>query len=380
MLTVYFKPTNFCHVGCEHCYLSEEVRANKDRMSLDKVKQVAEFLAEASHKFKDPNVYIIWHGGEPLVLPPDYFYQCGEIFDEILPGHDEGIQTSLIPYSEKYRQVIIDRFKGGIGTSMDFAARKIKGSAEAYQEKWMRKVQLARSHGFPLGLLITPAKTDLGLAEKRIDWLTHNEFDYFNFERYNSFGQHLPDKPTNKEHAQFLIDVINKLILDIETKGVAPMIPVISAGIGGVLNGQPGDRWGGSCQHDFFVIEPDGSLNNCPDKASFEPAYSNINDGLQSFVNSPLRKKWIRIQNFGHRIDECATCENNTWCRSGCPITPNADPHGDETECSGYKTFINHIRFLITDPHKKTILENYRAGVYTPTWSPNGLSAPAMPT
>jgi radical SAM protein with 4Fe4S-binding SPASM domain len=306
-------------------------------------------------------------------LQPEYFYEAGEIFDEFLPGHDEGIQTSLMPYSKKYESVIRDRFRGGIGTSVDFDARKIKGSSQAYQDKWMEKVDLARSHNHVLGLLITPAKGDLGLVKERMNWLIDRNFDYFNFERYNSFGQKLSDKPTNKEHSEFLIDVIDVLLEKIKTTGIVPMIPVINAVIGGIEHSMPGDRWGGSCQHDFIVIEPDGSLNNCPDKSSFEPAYSNINDGLSAFQNSPMRKKWIRIQQAGHRINECETCENNTWCKSGCPITPNADPHGDETECSGYKTFINHVRGLLSDAETKKLLFGYKSGKYTPTWSPDGM-------
>lgn len=35
MLTVYLKPTNYCNVGCDFCYLPEDVRANKARMSAD---------------------------------------------------------------------------------------------------------------------------------------------------------------------------------------------------------------------------------------------------------------------------------------------------------------------------------------------------------
>lgn len=349
-------------------------------MSMDTVNRVADFLAKTSEKFRDPDVYIIWHGGEPLVLPPDYFYQVGEVFDKVLPLHKEGIQTSLMPYSEKYKNVILDRFQGGIGTSVDFDARKIKGSSEAYQNKWMGKVDLARSHGFAVGLLITPAKGDLGRVKQRMDWLMERKFDYFNFERYNSFGQKLETKPSNKEHADFLIDVFEDVLGRIQAGSNVPMIPAISAVLGGILNSMPGDRWGGSCQHDFFVIEPDGSLNNCPDKASFEAPYANIKDGIEGFQNSPMRRKWIRLQQVGHRIHECETCENNVWCKSGCPITPNADPHGDETECSGYKSFITHVRGRLQSAEVMKIMTDYRDGVYTPTWSKDGLETRMLTT
>jgi radical SAM protein with 4Fe4S-binding SPASM domain len=114
------------------------------------------------------------------------------------------------------------------------------------------------------------------------------------------------------------------------------------------------------------VIEPDGSLNNCPDKSSFEPAYSTIEQGVQAFANSPMRKKWIRIQQVGHRIHDCATCENNIWCKSGCPITPNANPHHDEHECSGYKQFINHVRQHLSNSETLALFTDYHQQVLSP--------------
>ena len=33
MITAYVKPTNFCNVGCTHCYLPEAVRAHQGRMT-----------------------------------------------------------------------------------------------------------------------------------------------------------------------------------------------------------------------------------------------------------------------------------------------------------------------------------------------------------
>lgn len=369
MLLAYFKPTNFCNVGCSHCYLPESVRAAKDKMSLETVKKTAEFLAQAMEKQKEKDVFILWHGGEPLVLSPDFFWKAGEIFDDILPNHKEGIQTSLIPYTSKFKDVFLNRFNGEIGTSMDFASRQIKNSPEIYQDLWLKKVEMAKNDGMSIGVLMTPNKKDIHFAKERLDWFWKNKLAFVGFERYNEFGTKLPERPNNREHSQFLINVFDYIIDKIKKENVAPFVNVIVAGISGVLYDLPGDRWGGSCQSDFIVIEPDGSLNNCPDKAMFESSYSNLYDGFDAFANSPMRKKWIRLQQVGHRISDCVTCENNTWCKSGCPITPNADPHGDETECSGYKTFINHIRDFIKEPENKKILIKYINKEFLPIWS-----------
>ena len=46
MLTVYLKPTNYCNVGCDFCYLPEDVRANKARMSPETLDATLELIGQ----------------------------------------------------------------------------------------------------------------------------------------------------------------------------------------------------------------------------------------------------------------------------------------------------------------------------------------------
>lgn len=342
MITAYLKPTNFCNVGCSHCYLTEEVRADKRKMSPEVMEKTARMLEKMRVAQRKDRVHVIWHGGEPLILSADYFWRAGEVLDAAMPGHSESLQTSLIPLRQDHLPWIKQRLGGSVGTSMDFTARAIKGQPLAYQELWMRKVEMCRAEDIMVIPGVTPARPEMGRAAEIVDWMEERGFDRFNIERYNSYGFSAPNLPTNREHSLFLIDLYSALMARMEGSGDAPMVRVIAAALGGVLHDAPGDRWGGSCQSDFIVIEPDGALNNCPDKTSKDEAYSNVEQGYEGFARSPQRRKWIRIQAVGHRNNECATCENNSWCKSACPLTCNDLSQQDE--CSGYKTFLNFVR------------------------------------
>jgi radical SAM protein with 4Fe4S-binding SPASM domain len=347
MITVYLKPTNYCNVGCAHCYLPESVRANKEKMDENTLHKVMQFLKEMQLKGKHDNVFFLWHGGEPLILSPDYFDMAGKIIDQYFPGEQkiEAVQTSLIPYRRDHSRIVNERWNGQIGSSMDFHARQFHGSTKEYQDIWMQKVNMAREDNIIVLPGITPNKKDCYNAKYIFDWFNDREFWFWNIDRYSNVGGELPDFSTNREHAQFLIDLFDLCVEQYEKTGYSTYIKPIAAGIGGVLFDQPGDRWGGTCQSDFIVINPDGRLNNCPDKDSFEPSYGNIFSGYESFAMAPLRKKWIRIQQAGHRIDECSTCENASFCKSGCPITGNACTINEVVdECSGFKSFLTHVR------------------------------------
>lgn len=356
MITAYLKATNFCNVGCTHCYLTEEVRANKLRMTPEVMEATGRLLEQMRVAQGKDRVHVIWHGGEPLVLKADYYEKAGEILDRLSPGHTESLQTSLIPLTEDHIPWIKNRLGGSLGTSMDFSARTFKGSAENYQEFWMKKVDLCRKNGIFVIPGVTPAKPEIKRAKELVQWMDERGFERFNIERYNSFGFNAPMLPSNREHSDFLTDLFTELMDRMESKGIAPMVRVIAAAINGVMFNQPGDRWGGTCQSDFIVIEPDGSLNNCPDKTSKETAYSNAQLGFEAFQRSAPRRKWIRIQSIDHRKDHCRTCENNSWCKSGCPITCNDKVQPDD-ECAGYRTFLTVVReFVETTDGRATAL------------------------
>ena len=362
MLTVYLKPTNFCNVGCSHCYLPEEVRADKSKMDDNTLHKVMGFLKEMKKSGNHEQIFLIWHGGEPLILSPEYFWNAGRIIDQYFSSDEliEAVQTSLIPFKEEFIELVHTRWRGEIGSSMDFNARRIKNSTESYQKLWMSKVNLARENGIFVIPGITPNKQDCYNAKEIFNWFVERDFFYISLDRYSNFNGDLPEFSSNREHSQFVIDLFDLSIEYYKKNGKTPYIRTISAAISGIIYDIPGDRWGGSCQSDFIVINPDGKLNNCPDKDSFEDSYGNLFNGFESFQSSPLRKKWIRLQQVGHRIDECFECENANWCKSGCPITGNAcEVNGEKDECSGFKSFINHVRdFMnISEDNKQWLID-----------------------
>ncbi len=361
MITAYVKPTNFCNVGCDHCYLTLDVRADKSRMSEQVLRETAAMLSHMAAAGRHDSVMVLWHGGEPLTMPLEWFERAGQVLDEMLPNHTQAIQTSLIPFTEKWVPWVKNRLGSFIGSSIDFHSRTLKGSAQAYQELWMQKVDLARSHDIYVVPGMVPTTKDLQRAGQINQWFIDRGLLEYNIERYNQFGMELPDWPTNAQHSQFLIELFSDVMVRISLgQSKIPLVRVLAAAIGGVLYDAPGDRWGGSCQSDFVVVEPDGGLNNCTDKTSFERPYSNVSQGWSGFSLSPERRRWIRIQAVDHRKDHCMVCENRSWCKSGCPITPNGPSDGQQ-ECAGYKMFIDYVRDFVSTDSGLKMARDYHA-------------------
>jgi radical SAM protein with 4Fe4S-binding SPASM domain len=342
-VTAYVKPTNRCNVGCTHCYLPESVRADKRRMTDETLLKTAHFIADMQTRGRHGGAHVLWHGGEPLVLPAAWYSEAGEVLDRVLPAHTESMQTSLIPLRSEHIELIKDRFNSFVGSSVDFSQRQIKGSVDLYHRLWMKKVEMARAEGVTVVAGVVPTTRELGREREIVRWFVNRDFGAFNLDRYNAYATRFEDRPSNLQHSFFLIGMFEALMEEMEQTGSAPLNGAIKGGITGVLYGVGGDRWGGSCMNDFIVVEPDGALNNCPDKSSFEESFGSVQAGFEDFAKSRFRRKWIRHQNVDHKEAHCMSCENQHFCQSGCPITPNGIAHGED-ECSGYRTFLRHVR------------------------------------
>lgn len=291
-----------------------------------------------------------------MVLPPSWYIDAGDVLNETVGEHTQSMQTSLIPYTPKWADLIHRRFGGWIGSSFDFSGlRTLSSGRVSYEDLWMSKVEQARHDGITVIPSIVPTASDIYRASEIVDWFCDHGFTDFNIERYNEFDGPKTSCPSNKEHSQFLIRIFDSVMKRVTTTGKAPVVNTVSAAVRGVLYGVPGDRWGGTCQSDFVVIEPDGSTNTCPDRASHQSPFSNVRDGADSFLRSNDRRKWIRLQQIGHRNDFCSSCRFSDWCRSGCPLTKN--DHQESGDCSGYSIYLNHVlEFCESSP---AVVEQY---------------------
>lgn len=69
--------TPFCNLDCSYCYLP--ARADTTRMALGTVAHIAARVIGDGWSSRD--LTVIWHSGEPLVVPVDWYREAFEIFD-----------------------------------------------------------------------------------------------------------------------------------------------------------------------------------------------------------------------------------------------------------------------------------------------------------
>src|SRR5260370_20774772 len=94
------QPTPFCNIDCRYCYLPD--RANK---SVVADATLANLFSQvfASGWVRD-GVTVVWHAGEPMVLPIDFYRRAFRLIDPLKPpgfvvSHSFPTHRTLIHHS-----------------------------------------------------------------------------------------------------------------------------------------------------------------------------------------------------------------------------------------------------------------------------------------
>jgi uncharacterized protein len=344
MVGVYLKPTNFCSVGCEHCYLDKALKADKTVMSPETLEQTAQFVRDFADSFweKDP-VQIIFHGGEPLMMSGTWLENACEVLEKTLPNCRFAIQTSLMPLKEEHIAFLKKRTPYAIGSSLDWTFRTIQGSAASYRDVYMKRVEFLRQHGLPTAVTLVAAKEDLPHAKEIVRWFFEHHLMTVQFERFIDESNSSIHLPSNLEHSLFLKDVFCEVMRLFEEKGEFMNVRIFRDVLSGVLDGRPCGIYGGACQSHLITVEPDGKVGLCPNRASYDAPCGSVQEGFEAFKHSKARLHWILRQHLQNESDACFKCPYAFWCKGACPISPEKVSVSPDEDCGGHRVFIDFV-------------------------------------
>jgi uncharacterized protein len=114
-----------CDLACDHCYVYEHAdqswRGRPHAMALDTVRVAATRIAEHAAAHKLPEVHVVLHGGEPLLLGVERLRATlAELRAAITPvtGLDLRLQTNGVRLTEPACELFVE-FDVKVGVSLD---------------------------------------------------------------------------------------------------------------------------------------------------------------------------------------------------------------------------------------------------------------------
>jgi uncharacterized protein len=172
--TVVVQPTPFCNIDCDYCYLPS--RLDRTRMSADVLRSIVQFLLGVA-EFA-PVVDVVWHAGEPLVVPRE-FYEAA--FAEFARLGDRGVrcvhqfQTNGTLITDAWCELMREH-QMVIGLSIDGPAelhdrhRKDRGGRGTF-DRAMKGAELLARHGIDFSVTTVLGVDSLARPEMICDWI-----------------------------------------------------------------------------------------------------------------------------------------------------------------------------------------------------------------
>src|SRR5271170_5350880 len=192
--TVVLQPTPFCNINCRYCYLPD--RDAKTVMTLETVGAVFEKIFASG--WSSPYLTVIWHAGEPLVLPTSYYQSAFEAIEALRPSSLEVrhcIQTNGMLISQDWCD-FIKKWHIDVGVSVDgprhlHDANRVTRAGKGTFDRTIDGIRLMRRENVPFHVISVLSEKSMRLPEEMLDFYISEGIEDICFNVEESEGSHI---------------------------------------------------------------------------------------------------------------------------------------------------------------------------------------------
>ncbi len=166
------KVSKHCNLRCRYCYEYEEL-GNKQRMAPEQLERLFANIATWHRQLSEPTqVEFVWHGGEPLLLPPEYFFRAFDaqrrVFGDNAHALRNVVQTNLTVLDDERVRLLRDGFDG-VGVSIDlFGGLRVNAAGEDSVPKVLANLDRLRKQKVDFGCITVLTSKNLAEIPKII--------------------------------------------------------------------------------------------------------------------------------------------------------------------------------------------------------------------
>lgn len=358
MAVIIFKAVEKCNSSCLYC---DAIKKNQETIMGDKIlelvfKRINEYLLNDSKE----KIFLTWHGGEPCLLGPEYFYKALEFQNKHCPETKNRIEHEIQSNLTIINKELIDVFKkmglNQIGSSFE-PIPSIRGfgeniDSEAYNKGFMKGINLLKENDMSWGIIYVVNKRSLEDPLGLFYYLTN--LNTRNQPMLNNIYVHHEDKHnlkiSQKEYADFLGKILpvwwkNK----IRYPHVKPFDNILQTAL---KNEMLFCEDSGLCAYKWAYIGPTGETSHCCRAGDFNIlSYGNIQShSLLEIFHNKKRDQLQKRQTL-FPLNKCKDCRFWGVCHGGCPLDSfleHGDFLNDSTICGWKKYFLEEYFEPIT--------------------------------
>jgi uncharacterized protein len=347
MLQFVVKLSKYCNLRCTYCYEYHEL-GDKTRLPLAIIDRVFENVHDYALATGEQTVRFIWHGGEPFLIPVEYYEAIARSQQTIFGGKvaaDNIVQTNLTVLPDRLLDYLrSERFFSWLGVSFDvYGDQRVDTKGRMRTETILANIDKLMESNVPFSAITVLARNTLphiGNICRFFDQLKIS-VRFLPFYLSASDGQIGAHALSYEELVSSLISVFDSWLA---SEHATPVMPVDDYVDWAILHLTSTFRrtYNRETNECIFVVGTDGGTWGCAEHYGDEFKYGNLSaDSVEAILNSDHRR--LAVERAQHRMAQhCRRCpyfgacpghfvgdaspqEQQMLAASGCPVRPVLD-------------------------------------------------------
>jgi uncharacterized protein len=338
---VTLKVTNGCNLHCAYCNV-EALTPKTPRMSLDRFKQVARLLLVNSRQH---HVGLEFHGGEPLLLPDEWFEEAVAYARTVAKEHGKTVEFPLVTNGTllteerlvKLQQlgILFCMSVDGPPTVNDL----LRGGGLAVE----RAIRLFNEYRISFGVLTVLSKANYRRMGEVMDYFAKVGITNFrvNFLQPQGRGADESQLLTGEEMFEGMRQVLDHM----DRTGVKVHEAEVLVMVDRFLRGRnPRPQlscWEFQCQAGrvYCAVDHKGTVHACGTDLANHPLGHLDSDMDDAHYEATLK----RLHDKGDWVIRCFDCDARRVCRHSCPTSDHNSDTYKEYECRFTKLMYAHL-------------------------------------
>lgn len=347
---LHFQVTSACNLACRYCYAG----ALAGRPSAGELLDIAVFRAGVDAVLaasRAPAISIIFHGGEPLLQPPEFFAAACAHAAARADGNGKtvtfGLQSNLTLLSDAHVDILRE-YGVSLGTSLDGPAdihNRMRGGHAAT----MRGVAKARAAGIFSGPICVIGEHNYHRMPEVMAFMRDNGMSTFLANVGASVGRGASLRPLPPEA---IFDAFRDIFATAPALGFAVVEKRMAQKIERHLRRRHGsDTQQLTCDTPFchagvtmVAVDLAGDVYPCGcagSGAAFAPfRLGRVADVAEPFAREPLQRFHAKTAKYA--VD-CHCCRARFLCEHGCPAFDRQDPAFSAHVCTANVLLHDHL-------------------------------------
>jgi uncharacterized protein len=192
--TVVVQPTPFCNINCSYCYLPQ--RNVNTVMMQDTIATL--FAKVFASGWTDCGLTVIWHAGEPLVVPVSFYEAAFASIEAMRPASLQlrhSIQTNGMLITPEWCE-LFKKWNVGLGVSIDgpkhlHDAHRVTRSGGGTFEKTIAGIRMLRRCEVPFHVISVLSEEGMSAPQEMLDFYLSEGIEDVCFNVEESEGDHV---------------------------------------------------------------------------------------------------------------------------------------------------------------------------------------------